>query len=126
MLLYEAVQNNLILFTSTGLWGLTLNNRYTHAVMRFREFYDKQCDENELAIMMDRCFALKWSFMCLIFSVLVGILHAIVSAFNAHELISPILVGGYCLFLFASMCFLMYDVFISFNATLIHANYRKG
>ena len=120
MTLYELVQTNLVLFTSTGLWGLTLNNRYTHAVTRLREFYDKKCDMAELEIMLDRCFLLKWSFMFLILSVLIGIFHAVSMMFQLPQMYSTIVVFGYCMSLFGSMLLLLFDVIKSFNATLIH------
>lgn len=116
--LTELVQTNLILFTSTGLWGLTLNNRYTHTIGRLREFYDKKCSTKELAIMASRCYILKVSFVCLIISVLVGILHVIGGVIFPES--SVYLIGTYCIFLFISMFCLLLDVVKSFNATLIH------
>lgn len=120
MTLYEIVQSNLILFTSTGLWGLTLNNRYTHTIIRLREFYDKKCSQSEIDIMLSRCYLLKWSFMLLILSVLLGVTHAMSMIFNIPSLYSTIVVFGYCLMLFLSMFFLLLDVFKSFSATLSH------
>lgn len=120
MTLYELVQTNLILFTSTGLWGLTLNNRYTHAVGRLREFYDKEVRIGEIDIMMDRCYLLKWSFMLLIIGVIIGIIHALSMVFQMPDTYSTIIVIGYCVALFGSMLLLLIDVLKSFNATLVH------
>ena len=65
----DLITGSLVLFSSIGLFALTLNTRYTHAIGRVRDIYEelKRSEESdklakELTVMVFRCHLLKWSF----------------------------------------------------------------
>ena len=123
--LSEAIQTNLILFTSTGLWGLTINNRYTHTIGRLREFYDKQCNKDEISRIETRCYVLKMSYVSLIISVLIGIVYAMGSAiFESSQYLNATAIA-YCISLFTSMACLLIDVIQSLSATVWHVHNKN-
>jgi hypothetical protein len=131
------VTGSLVLFSSIGLFALTLNARYTHAIGRVRELYDdlqKSHEATKLArelnAMVFRCQLLKWSFGLLLCSAIssgVFLLGSIYSRFIGH--ISDgaliIFVVFSVLFIFSSMVFLFVDVVASLKATLIHIERLK-
>jgi hypothetical protein len=131
------VTGSLVLFSSIGLFALTLNARYTHAIGRVRELYDdlqKSHEASKLArelnAMVFRCQLLKWSFGVLLCSALssgVFLLGSIYSRFIGH--ISDgaliIFVVFSVLFIFSSMLILFVDVVASLKATLIHIERLK-
>ena len=128
----ELVTSSLVLFSSIGIFVLTLNARYTHAIGRVRDIYDElktspqaQKLEIELNTMVYRCHVLKWSFGLLLCSVLssgVFMLGSISSRFigpiSAEILILFVVLS--VLFIFSSMVCLFIDVLASLRATLIH------
>jgi hypothetical protein len=131
------VTGSLVLFSSIGIFVLTLNARYTHAIGRVREIYDhlKLSNESfklerELNAMVFRCHLLKWSFgllLCSSISSGVFLLGSIFSRFMGYisaELLIVFLVLS-VLFIFSSMVFLFWDVLASLKATLIHIEYLK-
>ncbi len=131
------VTNSLVLFSSIGIFVLTLNARYTHAISRVREIFDhlklsheSEKIEKELNTMVFRCHLLKWSFGLLLCSAISSgmfLLGSIFSRFN--ENINPdlliIFVVLSVLFIFSSMVFLFWDVLTSLKATLIHIERRR-
>ena len=131
------VTGSLVLFSSIGLFALTLNARYTHAIGRVRELYDdlqKSHEASKLArelnAMVFRCHLLKWSFGVLLCSAIssgVFLLGSIYSRFIGH--ISDgaliIFVVFSVLFIFSSMLILFVDVVASLKATLIHIERLK-
>lgn len=128
----ELVTSSLVLFSSIGIFVLTLNARYTHAIGRVRDIYDElktssqaQKLEIELNTMVYRCHVLKWSFGLLLCSAIssgVFMLGSISSRFIGHIsadfLILCIVLS--VLFIFSSMVCLFIDVLASLRATLIH------
>lgn len=131
-LIVNFVTGSLVLFSSIGIYVLTLNARYTQATSRVRELYDRmQTDQqpeklqHELDIMVFRCQLLKWSFGLLLCSALSSglfLIGSIVGRFWSHiytELLL-ILLSGSVLFMFCSMLLLFRDVLASLKATLIH------
>ncbi len=65
----DLITGSLVLFSSIGLFALTLNTRYTHAIGRVRDIYEdiKKVDKaekltREIELMVKRCHILKWSF----------------------------------------------------------------
>ncbi|MFZ2407755.1 MAG: DUF2721 domain-containing protein, partial [Methylobacter sp.] len=71
----ELVTGSLVLFSSIGIFVLTLNARYTHAIGRVRDIYTELKTSNkaeklekELNSMVYRCHVLKWSFGLLLCS----------------------------------------------------------
>lgn len=133
----DLITGSLVLFSSIGIFVLTLNARYTHAIGRVREIYDDlQQGHNaaklakELNMMVLRCHLLKWSFGLLLCSALssgVFLLGSIFSKFigyiNAEALILFVVFS--VLFIFSSMVFLFIDVLASLKATLIHIEKLK-
>ena len=131
------VTGSLVLFSSIGLFALTLNARYTHAIGRVRELYDdlqKSHEATKLAkelnVMVFRCYLLKWSFGVLLCSAIssgVFLLGSIYSKFISH--ISDgaliIFVVFSVLIIFSSMLILFVDVVASLKATLIHIERLK-
>jgi len=131
------VTGSLVLFSSIGLFALTLNARYTHAIGRVRELYDDLQKSHEAAklarelnTMVFRCQLLKWSFGVLLCSAIssgVFLLGSIYSRFIGH--ISDgaliIFVVFSVLFIFSSMVILFVDVVASLKATLIHIERLK-
>ena len=131
------ITGSLVLFSSIGLFALTLNARYTHAIGRVRELYDdlqKSHEASKLArelnAMVFRCHLLKWSFGVLLCSAIssgVFLLGSIYSRFIGH--ISDgaliIFVVFSVLFIFSSMVILFVDVVASLKATLIHIERLK-
>jgi hypothetical protein len=126
------VTGSLVLFSSIGLFALTLNARYTHAIGRVRDIYDDLQKSHEatklakeLSMMVYRCHLLKWSFGLLLCSALssgVFLLGSIFSRFLGHisdETLILFVVFS-VLFIFSSMVFLFVDVLVSLKATLIH------
>ena len=125
---------SLVLFSSIGLFALTLNTRYTHAISRVRDIYQdiKQSSSaethklsKELDIMVKRCHILKWSFGLLLGSGISSglfLLGSILARFvdYTHEQTLVIFVVLSVLFIFSSMIFLFIDVMTSLKATLIH------
>lgn len=128
----ELVTSSLVLFSSIGIFVLTLNARYTHAIGRVRDIYDAlktssqaQKLEIELNTMVYRCHVLKWSFGLLLCSAIssgVFMLGSICSRFIGHIsadfLILFVVLS--VLFIFSSMVCLFIDVLASLRATLIH------
>lgn len=131
-LIVNFVTGSLVLFSSIGIYVLTLNARYTQSTSRVRELYDRmQSDSDpsklnqELDIMVFRCHLLKWSFGLLLCSALSSglfLIGSIVARFFGHigtDLLL-ILLSGSVLFMFCSMLLLFRDVLASLKATLIH------
>ena len=133
----DLITGSLVLFSSIGLFALTLNARYTHAIGRVRDIYDdlKNSDEaiklaKELKVMVLRCHLLKWSFGLLLCSgissgifLLSSIFFRYLGYFNEDTLL--IIVVFSVFFIFSSMIFLFIDVMASLKATLIHIEISK-
>jgi hypothetical protein len=133
----ELITHLLVLFSSIGIFVLTLNARYTHAIGRVRDIYDElktsqnaEKLEKELDIMVHRCQLLKWSFallLCSSISSSVFMLGSIALKFteqiNAEILILFVVIS--VLFIFSSMVCLFIDVLASFKSTLIHIERTK-
>ena len=131
------ITGSLVLFSSIGLFALTLNARYTHAIGRVREIYDElkkshEADKlaKELDAMVYRCHILKWSFGLLLCSSITSgifLLGSIFSRFVVYisEGTLILFVVFSVLFIFSSMVFLFIDVIASLKATLIHIEKRK-
>jgi len=128
----ELVTSSLVLFSSIGIFVLTLNARYTHAIGRVRDLYDElktsqnaKKMERELNAMVYRCHVLKWSFGLLLCSAIssgVFMLGSIYSRFT-NQISAEILilfVVFSVLFIFSSMVCLFIDVLASLRATMIH------
>ena len=127
------VTGSLVLFSSIGIFVLTLKARYTHAIARVRELYDEikaghqdaNKLEKELDLMVFRCHLLKWSFALLLSSAISSgtfLLCSIFSKFLSYigpEILLSCLIFS-VLFIFSSMVFLFRDVLVSLKATLIH------
>ena len=128
----ELVTSSLVLFSSIGIFVLTLNARYTHAIGRVRDLYEElktssnaEKMERELDFMVYRCHVLKWSFGLLLCSAIssgVFMLGSIALRFsdkiNAEVLILFVVFS--VLFIFSSMVCLFIDVLVSLRATMIH------
>ncbi len=128
----ELITGSLVLFSSIGIFVLTLNARYTHAIGRVRDIYDELKTsqnakklEKELNTMVYRCQVLKWSFGLLLCSAIssgVFMLGSIALRFtdriSAEVLI--VFVVFSVLFIFSSMVCLFIDVLASLRATMIH------
>ncbi|MGZ4969023.1 MAG: DUF2721 domain-containing protein [Methylobacter sp.] len=128
----ELITGSLVLFSSIGIFVLTLNARYTHAIGRVRDIYDELKTsqnakklERELNTMVYRCQVLKWSFGLLLCSAIssgVFMLGSIALRFtnqiNAEMLILFVVFS--VLFIFSSMVCLFIDVLASLRATMIH------
>jgi Protein of unknown function (DUF2721) len=133
----DLITGSLVLFSSIGLFALTLNARYTHAIGRVRDIYDdlKNSDEaiklaKELKVMVLRCHLLKWSFGLLLCSgissgifLLSSIFFRYLGYFNEETLLFIVVFSVF--FIFSSMIFLFIDVMASLKATLIHIEISK-
>jgi hypothetical protein len=133
----DLITGSLVLFSSIGLFALTLNARYTHAIGRVRDIYDdlKNSDEaiklaKELKVMVLRCHLLKWSFGLLLCSgissgifLLSSIFFRYLGYFNEDTLLVIVILSVF--FIFSSMIFLFIDVMASLKATLIHIEISK-
>ena len=131
------VTGSLVLFSSIGLFALTLNARYTHAIGRVRDIYDDLQKSHEAAklakelnMMVYRCQILKWSFGLLLCSAIssgVFLLGSILSRYLGHISDGALIlfVVFSVLFIFSSMVFLFVDVLASLKATLIHIERLK-
>jgi hypothetical protein len=133
----DLITGSLVLFSSIGLFALTLNARYTHAIGRVRDIYDdlKNSDEaiklaKELKVMVLRCHLLKWSFGLLLCSgissgifLLSSIFFRYLGYFNEDTLLVIVIFSVF--FIFSSMIFLFIDVMASLKATLIHIEISK-
>ncbi|MEE7627241.1 DUF2721 domain-containing protein [Methylobacter sp. Wu8] len=128
----ELVTSSLVLFSSIGIFVLTLNARYTHAIGRLRDIYEElktsstaEKLEKELNSMVYRCQVLKWSFALLLCSAIssgVFMLGSISSRFT-DQISTEVLVVFVVLsvlFIFSSMVCLFIDVLASLRATMIH------
>ena len=131
------ITGSLVLFSSIGIFVLTLNARYTHAIGRVRDIYDdlqKSHEATKLAkelnAMVYRCHLLKWSFGLLLCSAIssgVFLLGSIFSRFIGHisaEVLILFVVFS-VLFIFSSMVFLFVDILASLKATMIHIEKLK-
>ncbi len=128
----DLITGSLVLFSSIGLFALTLNTRYTHAIGRVRDIYEdiKKVDKaekltREIELMVKRCHILKWSFGLLLGSgissglfLLGSILSRFIDYTNEQTLLIFVVLS--VLFIFSSMIFLFIDVMTSLKATLIH------
>ena len=128
----DLVTHSLVLFSSIGIFVLTLNARYTHAISRVRDIYDElktsqetEKLERELNIMVYRCHVLKWSFGLLLGSsissgvfMLGSLALRVTEQINAEVLILFVVCS--VLFIFSSMVCLFIDVLASLKSTLIH------
>jgi hypothetical protein len=133
----ELVTGSLVLFSSIGIFVLTLNARYTHAIGRVRDIYSElkanqepEKLEKELNVMVYRCHVLKWSFALLLCSAIssgIFMLSSIYSRFTEqiHAEILIIFVVFSVLFIFSSMVCLFIDVLASLKATMIHIEKAK-
>jgi hypothetical protein len=133
----ELVTGSLVLFSSIGIFVLTLNARYTHAIGRVRDIYtelkanqEPEKLEKELNVMVYRCHVLKWSFALLLCSAIssgIFMLSSIYSRFTEqiHAEILIIFVVFSVLFIFSSMVCLFIDVLASLRATMIHIERAK-
>jgi hypothetical protein len=133
----ELITGSLVLFSSIGIFVLTLNARYTHAIGRVRDIYEtlktsSQAEKLkiELDTMVYRCHVLKWSFGLLLCSAIssgVFMLGSIALRFtdriNAEVLILFVVLS--VLFIFSSMVCLFIDVLASLRATMIHIERAK-
>lgn len=133
----ELVTSSLVLFSSIGIFVLTLNARYTHAIGRLRDIYEElktsstaEKLEKELNAMVYRCQVLKWSFGLLLCSAIssgVFMLGSISSRFtdqiSAEVLVVFVVLS--VLFIFSSMVCLFIDVLASLRATMIHIERAK-
>jgi hypothetical protein len=133
----DLITGSLVLFSSIGLFALTLNTRYTHAIGRVRDIYEelKRSEESdklakELTVMVFRCHLLKWSFGLLLCSgissgmfLLGSIIFRSLGYFTEDALL--IIVVSSVIFIFSSMIFLFIDVMSSLKATLIHIEILK-
>lgn len=128
----ELITSSLVLFSSIGIFVLTLNARYTHAIGRVRDIYDDlKVSQNaekltkELNAMVYRCQVLKWSFGLLLCSAIssgVFMLGSIALRFTdriSTEVLILFVVFS-VLFIFSSMVCLFIDVLASLRATMIH------
>ncbi len=128
----ELITSSLVLFSSIGIFVLTLNARYTHAIGRVRDIYDELKTsqnakklERELNTMVYRCQVLKWSFGLLLCSAIssgVFMLGSIALRFSdriSAEVLIVFVVFS-VLFIFSSMVCLFIDVLASLRATMIH------
>ncbi|MDO9047078.1 MAG: DUF2721 domain-containing protein [Methylobacter sp.] len=128
----ELITSSLVLFSSIGIFVLTLNARYTHAIGRVRDIYDElktgqkgEKLEKELNTMVYRCQVLKWSFGLLLCSAIssgVFMLGSITLRFTdqiSTEILILFVVFS-VLFIFSSMVCLFIDVLASLRATMIH------
>lgn len=133
----ELVTSSLVLFSSIGIFVLTLNARYTHAIGRLRDIYEElktsstaEKLEKELNSMVYRCQVLKWSFALLLCSAIssgVFMLGSISSRFT-DQISTEVLVVFVVLsvlFIFSSMVCLFIDVLASLKATMIHIERAK-
>ncbi len=132
------ITGSLVLFSSIGLFALTLNTRYTHSIGRVRDIYEELKKNNddspklaqELHAMVHRCHLLKWSFGLLLCSGISSGLFLLGSIFfrfidySREELLIVFVVFS-VLFIFSSMIFLFIDVLASLKATLVHIEYLK-
>jgi hypothetical protein len=129
----ELITGSLVLFSSIGIFVLTLNARYTHAIGRVRDIYDdlktsqkSEKLEKELNTMVYRCQVLKWSFALLLCSAIssgVFMLGSIALRFTDQIISTEILILFVVLsvlFIFSSMVCLFIDVLASLRATMIH------
>ncbi|HEY8220002.1 MAG TPA: DUF2721 domain-containing protein, partial [Methylobacter sp.] len=129
----ELVTGSLVLFSSIGIFVLTLNARYTHAIGRVRDIYNdlktsqkSEKLEKELNAMVYRCQVLKWSFALLLCSAIssgVFMLGSIALRFADQTINTEILILFVVLsvlFIFSSMVCLFIDVLVSLRATMIH------
>ncbi len=133
----ELITGSLVLFSSIGIFVLTLNARYTHAIGRVRDLYEElKAGQNaekltkELNAMVYRCHVLKWSFGLLLCSAIssgVFMLGSIALRFteriSAEVLILFVVFS--VLFIFSSMVCLFIDVLASLRATMIHIERAK-
>lgn len=129
----ELITGSLVLFSSIGIFVLTLNARYTHAIGRVRDIYDDLKSgqkgeklEKELNTMVYRCQVLKWSFGLLLCSAIssgIFMLGSIALRFSDQLINTEILILFVVLsvlFIFSSMVCLFIDVLASLRATMIH------
>lgn len=129
----ELITGSLVFFSSIGIFVLTLNARYTHAIGRVRDIYDdlktsqkSEKLEKELNTMVYRCQVLKWSFALLLCSAIssgVFMLSSIALRFTDQIISTEILILFVVLsvlFIFSSMVCLFIDVLASLRATMIH------
>lgn len=129
----ELITGSLVLFSSIGIFVLTLNARYTHAIGRVRDMYDSLSNgeksdklEKELNTMVYRCQVLKWSFALLLCSAIssgIFMLGSIALKFNDQIINTELLILFVVLsvlFIFSSMVCLFIDVLASLRATMIH------
>lgn len=133
----ELVTGSLVLFSSIGIFVLTLNARYTHAIGRVRDIYaelkispEREKLEKELNMMVFRCHVLKWSFALLLCSAIssgIFMLASIYSRFTEqiHSEFLILFVVFSVLFIFSSMVCLFIDVLVSLKATMIHIERTK-
>lgn len=133
----ELITSSLVLFSSIGIFVLTLNARYTHAIGRVRDLYtelktsqEPEKMERELNAMVYRCHVLKWSFGLLLCSAIssgVFMLGSVALRFtdqiSAEVLILFVVFS--VLFIFSSMVCLFIDVLASLKATMIHIERAK-
>jgi hypothetical protein len=134
----ELVTGSLVLFSSIGIFVLTLNARYTHAISRVRDIYDDLYNgqkgeklEKELNTMVYRCQVLKWSFGLLLGSAIssgIFMLGSIALKFNDRIISAEVLVLFVVLsvlLIFSSMVCLFIDVLASLRATMIHIERKQ-
>ncbi|QFY43092.1 DUF2721 domain-containing protein [Candidatus Methylospira mobilis] len=126
------VIHSLVLFSSLGIFVLTLNARYIHAVFLLRGVHGelKTCQksaalEMELNSLIYRCRLLKWSFVLILCSAMSSCIFLMSSIFfrmidNTHIETLIVSIVASVFFILSSMILLLMEVISSFKDTLIH------
>jgi hypothetical protein len=131
----DLVTHSLVLFSSLGIFVLTLNARYIHAIFMVRGVHNELKTsketvrlEKELDSLVYRCRLLKWSFILILCSAMSSCIFLTSSIFfnllNRMSLeILLVSIVASVFFILSSMVLLLMEVLLSFQDTLIHIGY---
>ena len=129
--LLQASTAPMVLISGTGIFLLTMNARFIHAVDRIWQV-DKERKENPddevldkvMSIMIKRCRLLRRSLELLVLSIIcsgmlmVSILFSTLFVFEMSELGIALLALS-CMLILAAMIVLLFDVILSSKATIL-------
>lgn len=115
----------MVLFSSGGLYALTLNARYIHMLGRLRQLYDANIDSNEISYIIKQSILLKYSFVSLLISAIFSILYVLGNILLFSTNILTFILVCDLLLIILSMVFFLIEILISRNSIILHINHKK-
>ncbi|MDD4242682.1 MAG: DUF2721 domain-containing protein [Bacilli bacterium] len=121
----NSITTLMVLFSSGGLYALTLNARYIHMLGRLRQLYDANIDSNEIEYIKKQSLLLKYSFILLLGSAILAILYVLGNVLLFGQNILTFILVSDLILIIISMIFFLIEILISRNSIILHINHKK-